>query len=92
MRKDIVMLRALLATHTCAMAFAMAVSEVEDAKADLDDAYRQWKIRHSLDFVEKNSAAWQAMMLATEAHYRALLNAKARKRRAEKKLLQAVEG
>ena len=80
-------------TYQSAKAFAAAVEAVELAKIYLDEAYRNWKEQNQVaDFVGRDSDTWKAMMLATEGQYRALVNAKARKRRAEKKLLQAVEG
>ncbi|MEG0052866.1 MAG: hypothetical protein RR928_16295 [Comamonas sp.] len=84
---------ALITAYTRAKAFAAAAESVELAKLDLDDAYRQWKRRNGINFtIAKGGASWNAMMLATAPSYRALTNAKARERRAKKKLLQAVEG
>ena len=82
----------LIAAYTRAQAFAVAAESVEQAKLDLDNAYRQWKRRQGIStLIAKGDAAWCAMMDATKPEYRELTNAKARERRAKKKLLAAVE-
>ena len=82
----------MIAIYSRAQAFAVATESVELAKYNLDNAYRDWKRRNGINhLILKGGASGNAMMLATKPQYRAVLNAKARKRRAEKKLLQAVE-
>lgn len=95
MRNQIQMavLKDLLNTHTAAQAFAAAAEAVKTAESELDYAYDTWKRQNRVhDFVERGSVTWKSMMLGTEIYYRALVNAKARKRRAEKKLIAAVVG
>ncbi|GEM_PF-6141783 len=76
-----------------AKTFAAAAQAVRVAESELDYAYDTWKHQNRItDFVERGSVTWKAMMLGTEVYYRALVNAKARKRRAEKKLIAAVGG
>ena len=59
----------------------------------LKGAYQYWRaVNNKHDFIECGSDDWKAMMAYTADEYRHLQNAKARKRRAEKKLLQTVEG
>ena len=93
MRKDIALLKSLMTTHTCAKEYAITVASVEYCKALLDGAYQYWRDINAMhDFIERGSDEWKDMMAYTAEQYRDLQNAKARKRRAEKKLLQAVEG
>lgn len=81
----------IAAVCIAAKTFAAAAEAVQVAQSELDYAYTTWKHQNRVtDFVERGTATWKAMMLGTEPYYRNLLNAKARKRRAEKKLIAAV--
>lgn len=93
MRNDIALLKSLMTTHTLAQEYAITAASVEHCKTLLEGAYEYWRaINGRHDFIERNSADWKAMMAYTAEQYRDLQNTKARKRRAEKKLLQAVAG
>lgn len=92
MRKDIAVLEKLVKVNSKALAYAAAVESVKLAKADLDAVYGFWKVGSGIDyFIEKDSAEWDEMMLDTKPFYRALVNAKARERRAKLALLKSVE-
>lgn len=93
MHNEVQTLKKLAQVHECAKAFAAAAEAVKTAESELDHAYTSWKHRnHVTDFVERGSVTWKSMMLGTATYYQALQNAKARKRRAEKKLIAAVGG
>lgn len=93
MHNEVQTLKKLAQVHECAKAFADASNAVRVATAELDHAYTSWKHRnHVIDFVERGSATWKAMMLGTATYYQALQNAKARKRRAEAKLVRVMRG
>lgn len=93
MRKDMAPLKELILTHEKAKAYAAAVHATQIAQRELEQAYVTWKqLNRVEDFVERGSVTWKAMMLGTEVYYRALVNAKARQRRAQQKLLKVLEG
>lgn len=84
-------INALIAAYTCAQAYATAAADVKHFKQVLDGGYLAWrKETGNHDFLKRGSDDWNAMMIATEAEYRDLTNAKARERRAKAKLLTAV--
>ena len=92
MRELIPALNNALKVNSRAKTFAAAAESVKLAKADLDAVYGFWKKGSGIEhFIEKDSAEWVQMMIATKPFYRALVNAKARERRAKQKLLEAVE-
>ena len=82
-----------LQVNSLAKKFANANAEVGHCQQVLTDAYAAWREETgNYDIIERRSDAWEAMMAFTDSEYRALVNAKGRKRRAEKKLLAAVGG
>lgn len=93
MHNEVQTLKKLAQVHECAKAFAAAAEAVKTAESELDYAYDTWKRQNRVhDFVERGSVTWKSMMLGTEIYYRALTNAKARKRRAEAKLVRVMRG
>lgn len=93
MQKEIQTLKKLAQVHECAKKFADAAQAVRVAESELDAAYDTWRHQNRCEgvFIERGSVTWRAMMLGTESYYRVLTNAKARKRRAEQKLIAAME-
>ena len=72
--------------------FTEAAKAVQSAQSELDYAYGAWRHQTRCEhvFTERGSVLWNQMMLGTKPYYRALQNAKGRKRRAEKKLIAAM--
>ena len=79
----------LLALAQAAVKFARAAADVVQHKEQLTDAYFDWRESNGklgIHFA-RDDENWNAMMVATDEEFRALQNAKGRKRRAEKKLV-----
>ena len=78
------------------LAFAKAADDVTVCKSELKDAYYAWRsATGTREYIRRGSVEWNAMMVATAGEYQQLLNAKARERRAKRKLLvlaATVEG
>lgn len=74
-----------------ALKLAAAINRVQQAKTSIDRAYLDWKHSQGLGFVERNSPAWKAMMVATSPQYMELQAAKSQERRWRKKLVQAAQ-
>ena len=74
--------------------FTEAAKAVQIAQSELDYAYGTWRHQNRCEgvFIERGSVLWNQMMMGTAEFYRVLVNAKSRKRRAEQKLIAAVEG
>ena len=86
-------LRILIKVSDLAQAYAAAVTDTAHYQQVLSAGYDAWREETgNRELIERGSEAWQAMMAATKAEYRYLQNAKGRERRAQKKLLAAVEG
>jgi hypothetical protein len=68
-----------------------ASEEVKMAKAVLDQAYRNWKHENADDFVARDSAEWDAMMVATAGEYAEVKKAKRKARNAMCRLNTAVK-
>ena len=78
----------LLAIAQAAVKFARAAADVVQHKEQLTDAYFAWRVAAGVHgLIERDDANWNAMLVATDDEFRALQNAKGRKRRAEKKLV-----
>ena len=78
----------LLALTQAALKFAQAAREVTHCQNELTDAYYAWRVAAGVhETILRDDENWCAMMVATDEEFRALQNAKGRKRRAEKKLL-----
>ena len=85
-------LRGLIKVSEAAQAYAAAVADTAHYQQVLSAGYDAWREdTGNYDRIERGSDAWQAMMAATKGEYRYLQNAKGRARRAQKKLLAAVE-
>lgn len=93
MQKEIQTLKKLAHVHECAKKFADAAQAVRVAESELDAAYTTWRHQNRCEgvFIERRSVLWNQMMMGTAEFYRVLTNAKARKRRAEQKLIAAME-
>lgn len=71
-----------------AVRFAAATHDVRLARAQLDDAYRQYKRENAIDYhIERGSFAWDCMMLATNQQYECLVKAKRRERHHKDRLV-----
>lgn len=79
----------LLAIAQAAVKFARAAADVVQRKEQLSSAYFDWRKSNNklgIHFA-RDDANWNAMVVATDEEFRALQNAKGRKRRTEAKLL-----
>ena len=78
----------LLALAQAALKFARAARDVTHCQNELTDAYYAWRVAAGVhETILRDDENWNAMMVATDEEFRALQNAKGRKRRAEKKLV-----
>ncbi|MBE0595322.1 MAG: hypothetical protein IH616_23280 [Gemmatimonadales bacterium] len=59
-------------------------------QADLDEAYREWKVARGLGRVERDTIEWEHMMLGTAEAYADLEKAKRASRNAKKRLRTAI--
>lgn len=89
----VISLRTLMTVGERAADFASAIHAAKQARQVLNAAYSDFRAHHYPgQHIAQNSAQWAEMMHATAGEYRNWRNAKGRERRAQKKLVDFVEG
>ena len=89
----VVRISTLMTAAERAYMYAQAVKATAQCQQALTDAYGNWREETgNHERIERGSTQWETMMEATARQYRQLQNAKARERRAKKRLVDYVIG